>query len=255
MIFIAGPCVIESRDHAMFMASALLAVFEERGLEFIFKASYDKANRTSSKSYRGPGLDRGLEILSDVRESFGVRVISDVHDVGQVKPAAEVLDVVQIPAFLCRQTDLLVAAASTGKTVNVKKGQFLSPWDAGNIVRKIAATGGECWLTERGSSFGYNNLVVDFRSIPIMKEFGCPVIFDATHSVQRPGSAGHQSTGDPEYIETLASCGVAAGADGVFMEVHDNPGEALSDGANSLNLSDLPSLIDRLLRLELVCSC
>lgn len=249
-LIIAGPCVIESRDHCLFLASELKKILFDSGFSFIFKASFDKANRTSAESPRGPGIDEGLKILAEVRSHVGVPVLSDVHEVAQVEQAAEVLDVIQIPAFLCRQTDLLVAAAKTGKPVNVKKGQFLSPWDAEHIVRKVEGVGGECWLTERGSSFGYNNLVVDFRSIPIMKSFCDKVILDVTHSVQTPGGEGGKSGGAPEFIPTLAACGLAAGVDGLFFEVHEEPSRALSDGPNALRLDLMPELIGRLKRIS-----
>ena len=236
-LVIAGPCVIESESHCLSLGAALLRDCRRVGLPLVFKASFDKANRSSIQSYRGPGLKEGLRILQRVKTELGVPVLSDIHESGQIDPASRVLDVLQIPAFLCRQTDLLVSCARTGKVVNVKKGQFLSPWETRNIVEKIRSSGGsKILLTERGTSFGYQNLVVDFRSIPIMQGFGCPVIFDATHSVQRPGAAGNVSGGDREFIETLARAGIAAGADGLFVEVHENPERALSDGPNALPL-------------------
>ncbi len=248
---IAGPCVVESADHARFMASELKKITSANGIPFIFKASYDKSNRTSVHSYRGPGMEKGLEILSDVGREIGVPILSDVHEVQQVAPAAEVLDVLQIPAFLCRQTDLIVAAAKTGKVVNIKKGQFVSPHDMKHAVGKARESGNETViLTERGSSFGYNNLVVDFRSFPIMQGLGCPVVFDITHSLQLPGGQGSASGGQPEYIPALARAGVAAGVDGIFMEVHDDPSKALSDGPNALKLSLLPELLEELLAIR-----
>jgi 2-dehydro-3-deoxyphosphooctonate aldolase (KDO 8-P synthase) len=217
------------------------------GVPLVFKASYDKANRTSIKSFRGPGLKEGLKILGAVRDKFGVPVLSDVHDPSQCESAGEVLDILQIPAFLCRQTDLILAAAKTGRVVNIKKGQFLAPWEMKNVVDKMREFGNDrLILTERGASFGYNNLVVDFRSFPIMQSFGCPVVFDVTHSLQLPGGQGSSSGGQPEYIPHLARAGVAAGVDGLFMEVHDNPARALSDGPNALDLSRLPALLEEL---------
>src|SRR5438552_1513490 len=247
LFLIAGPCVIESREHAFFMATELKKITAARKVPFVFKASYDKANRTSIKSFRGPGADEGLNILQEVREKVGVPVLSDIHEPLQAEVAGKVLDIVQIPAFLSRQTDLILAAARTGKIVNVKKGQFLAPWEMKNVVEKMREAGNErLLLTERGASFGYNNLVVDFRSFPIMQSFGCPVIFDVTHSLQLPGGQGQSSGGQPEYIPHLARAGVAAGVDGLFMEVHENPEKALSDGPNALNLALLPGLLDEL---------
>lgn len=251
LFMIAGPCVIESRDHVFFMASELKKITSARGVPFVFKASYDKANRTSIKSFRGVGLDDGLQILRDLRDKLQVPVLSDVHEPAQCNSAGEVLDIIQIPAFLSRQTDLIVAAARTGKIVNVKKGQFLAPWEMKNVVEKIRGTGNDrVLLTERGASFGYNNLVVDFRSFPIMQSFGCPVVFDVTHSLQLPGGQGATSGGQPQYIPNLARAGVACGVDGLFMEVHDNPAKALSDGPNALSLSLLPDLLDQLVEIR-----
>jgi 2-dehydro-3-deoxyphosphooctonate aldolase (KDO 8-P synthase) len=248
---IAGPCVIESREHVFFMASELKRICSEAGVRFVFKASYDKANRSSVKSFRGPGMDEGLRILADVREQVGVAVLSDVHEPSQCKEAAEVLDIVQIPAFLSRQTDLLLAAAATGKIVNVKKGQFLAPWEMKNVVDKLRKAGNsQILLTERGATFGYNNLVVDFRSFPIMQGFGCPVIFDVTHSLQLPGGQGQSSGGQPQYIPHFARAGVAAGVNGLFMEVHDNPAKALSDGPNALDLSLLPGILEEVVKIR-----
>jgi len=243
-LVIAGPCVIESEEHCLRMARALKDIAEQAGLPLVFKASFDKANRSSIRSFRGPGLEEGLRILGRVKTETALPVLSDIHEPSQALPASRVLDVLQIPAFLCRQTDLLLAAAATKRPVNVKKGQFLSPWEAGNIVEKIRSAGnGLVLLTERGTTFGYQNLVVDFRSIPIMQGFDCPVIFDATHSVQRPGQKGDSSGGDRAYIPALARAGIAAGADGLFVEVHDNPERALSDGPNALPLSEFPLLL------------
>jgi len=251
LFLIAGPCVIESRDHSFFMARELKRITAEAGIPLVFKASFDKANRSSISSFRGPGLTRGLQILSDIRQDVGVPVLSDIHTPEQATAAAEVLDVLQIPAFLSRQTDLLLAAAGTGKIVNVKKGQFLAPWEMRNAVDKVREAGNQrCMLTERGASFGYNNLVVDFRSFPIMQSFGVPVVFDVTHSLQLPGGQGTTSGGQPEFIPHLARAGVAAGVDGLFMEVHDDPSKALSDGPNALNLSLLPNLLYQLLTIR-----
>jgi 2-dehydro-3-deoxyphosphooctonate aldolase (KDO 8-P synthase) len=251
LFLIAGPCVIESREHAFFMASELTKITSAHGVPFVFKASYDKANRTSIKSFRGPGMDEGLNILYDIREKLHVPVLSDVHEPSQCEPAAQVLDILQIPAFLSRQTDLILAAAATGKIVNVKKGQFLAPWEMRNVVDKIREAGNDrVLLTERGASFGYNNLVVDFRSFPIMQTFGCPVVFDVTHSLQLPGGHGQSSGGQPQYIPHFARAGVAAGVDGLFMEVHESPAKALSDGPNALNLSLLPDLLLQLVEIR-----
>jgi len=241
---IAGPCVVESRAHALMMAREVSRRARDAGLDYVFKASYDKANRSSHASYRGPGVGEGLDVLRAVREETGVPVLTDVHDVAQVGEAARVADVLQIPAFLCRQTDLIVAACRTGRAVNVKKGQFLAPQDARNIVSKARAAGCERFLlTERGATFGYNNLVVDMRSFPIMRGFGAPVVFDVTHSLQLPGGLGHATGGQSEFIEPLARAGVACGVDAVFMEVHEAPERALSDGPNALPLARLAPLL------------
>ncbi len=251
LFLIAGPCVIESEEHALKMAAAISAVCRELHVPYIFKASFDKANRTSLNSFRGPGLSEGLRILRQVRESAKVPVLTDVHEPAQVAPAAEVVDVLQIPAFLCRQTDLLVAAAKSGRAINVKKGQFVSPWDMRHAVAKVRESGNpRIFLTERGSSFGYNNLVVDMRSLAVMREFA-PVVFDATHSVQLP-SAGEadQSGGQPQFIPVLSRAAVAAGVDGIFLEVHDNPAHAKSDGANALHLDQLRAMLQQLLRVR-----
>lgn len=244
---IAGPCVIESREHTHFLAAQLKALAEARGIPLLFKASFDKANRTSQGSYRGVGLEEGLDILAEVRRTLGIPVLTDVHESIQCAPVAAAVDVLQIPAFLCRQTDLLLAAAATGKPVNIKKGQFLAPWDMQNAVGKLRGSGCDAiWLTERGASFGYNNLVVDMRSIPLMSGFGVPVIFDATHSVQLPGGQGNSSGGQREFVPVLAKAAVAAGARGVFMEVHPDPDRALCDGPNSLALNQLEPLLKHL---------
>jgi 2-dehydro-3-deoxyphosphooctonate aldolase (KDO 8-P synthase) len=249
---IAGPCVIESEDHALQMAEAVAAAARQAGIGAIFKASFDKANRTSKDSYRGPGLDEGLRILGEAKRRTGLPVLTDIHEVSQVGPAAEVCDVLQIPAFLCRQTDLLVEAGRSGRVVNIKKGQFLAPWDIRHAAEKVAAAGGgdRILLTERGSSFGYNNLVVDFRSLAILRETGYPVVLDVTHSLQLPGGSGHVSGGQPQFIEPLARAGAAFGVDALFFEVHDHPERALSDGANALRLDLLGPLLDRLAELD-----
>jgi 2-dehydro-3-deoxyphosphooctonate aldolase (KDO 8-P synthase) len=253
LVLVAGPCVIENETATLRCAERLMTICNGVGIPLIFKASYDKANRTSVTAFRGPGLEEGLRILNKVKESLGVPVLSDIHSIEQVAPAADVLDVLQIPAFLCRQTDLLIAAAKTGKTVNVKKGQFLAPWDMKNVVGKILSCDNEnIILTERGASFGYNNLVVDMRSFPIMRATGCPVIFDATHSVQLPGGEGTSSGGQREYVEYLACAAVATGIDGVFMEVHEEPEQALCDGPNSIRLDDLPQLLKKLQAIDAI---
>ena len=245
---IAGPCVIESRDHTHYLAAQLQDLAEARGIPFIFKASFDKANRTSLKSYRGSAMAEGLDILSEVRSRFGIPVLTDVHESAQCAPVAEAVDVLQIPAFLCRQTDLLIAAGATGCPVNVKKGQFLAPWDLIHAVEKVRSVGGAgpVWVTERGSSFGYGNLVVDFQSFPHLRRTGCPVVFDATHSVQKPGALGSSTGGAREMIPTLARAAATA-ADGFFFEVHEEPSRALSDGANALRLDQFGALLDQLL--------
>ncbi len=248
---IAGPCVIESEDHPLYMAERIKKITDKLGINYIFKASYDKANRSSVKSFRGPGMDEGLKILQKVKSAFDVPVISDIHSEAQVAPAAEALDILQIPAFLCRQTDLLIAAGESGKPVNVKKGQFLSPWDTENIISKIKSTGNEnIILTERGASFGYNHLVVDMKSFPVMRSHGYPVVYDVTHSVQLPGGQGTSSGGLAEYIEPLARAGIAAGIDGIFMEIHDCPSDAKCDGPNSLTLENLEPLLATLREID-----
>ena len=241
---IAGPCVIESRESALKHASLLREAADRVGVPYIFKSSYDKANRSAVDSYRGPGLDKGLEILAEVKEKIGVPILTDVHEREQVASVKEVADVLQIPAFLCRQTDFVVAVAQSGKVVNVKKGQFLAPWDIGNIIDKIlSANNDQILLTERGASFGYNNLVSDMRSLVVMRELGYPVVFDATHSLQLPGGLGKASGGERKYIGPLARAGVAAGVDALFMEVHENPEQALSDGPNSLPLREFEGVL------------
>ena len=244
LYIIAGPCVIESEDIAFYTAERLKVICSQVGLSLLFKSSYDKANRTSLSSFRGPGLDKGLQIFSDVRSRFGIPVISDVHSIDEVKPASEVLDAFQIPAFLCRQTDLVLSASHTGKPVNIKKGQFLAPWDVKNIIDKFISTGNRnLFITERGASFGYNNLVVDFRGLPIMRAFGYPVIFDVTHSLQLPGGLGSSSGGQKEFAETLARAAVAAGVDGLFMEVHPAPDKALCDGPNMIPIDEVADFL------------
>ena len=251
LFLIAGPCVIENPRHPGQVAARLKDITGELGIPLIFKASYDKANRSSLGSYRGPGIDRGLEILAGVRDRLGVPILTDVHEVSQVEKAAQVADILQIPAFLCRQTDLVLEAARTGKIVNVKKGQFMAPWDMKGVLDKAASTGNRgIMVTERGFSFGYNNLVVDMRSFPALRSFGFPVIFDVTHSVQRPGGLGDRSGGDAHFIDTLGPAGVAAGVDGLFMEVHENPTRALSDGPNAYPLGRLKKLLQRLLAID-----
>jgi 2-dehydro-3-deoxyphosphooctonate aldolase (KDO 8-P synthase) len=251
LFLIAGPCVIESEAHARKMAEQVARTAADAGVPYIFKASYDKANRSSVKGFRGPGVKEGLRILGKIKAELNVPILTDIHDVSQAAEAAQVCDVLQIPAFLSRQTDLLVAAAKTGRVVNVKKGQFLSPWDMSNVVEKIASAGNpNIVVTERGASFGYQNLVVDVRSFPILRKLGYPVVFDVTHSVQLPGGQGHASGGQPEFIEPLARAAVAAGVDGIFLETHDNPSAALSDGANALPLPRLAGLLSRLKELS-----
>ena len=251
--FILGPCVIESRTHALELALALREIGRRTGVPVVFKASFDKANRTSVTSFRGPGLTEGLAVLAEVRERTGLPILTDIHEAAQAAPAAEVSDILQIPAFLSRQTDLLVAAAATGRAVNIKKGQFLAPRDMRHVIAKVTAAGNHNVLvTERGVSFGYNNLVVDMRAFPMMRELGYPVIFDVTHSLQLPGGGDGVSAGMAEYIEPLASAGVAAGVDGVFMEVHEDPRIAKSDAANALRLDLLEPLIRRLVALHRV---
>jgi 2-dehydro-3-deoxyphosphooctonate aldolase (KDO 8-P synthase) len=257
LALIGGPCAIENEKHALMTAERLTTIAAARRVPFIYKSSYDKANRSSVRSYRGPGLVEGLRILKKVRDEIGVPVLSDIHQVSEVAPAAEVLDVLQIPAFLARQTDLVVAAAASGKPINVKKGQFMAPADMKNVVDKAASAGCQAvLLTERGASFGYHNLVVDMRGLEIMRETGCPVIFDATHSVQLPGGAGDRSGGERRYVQGLARAAVAFGVDALFMEMHEDPdrtmadGRPLSDGPNMLRIDDLPRLLDQLLAIR-----
>jgi 2-dehydro-3-deoxyphosphooctonate aldolase (KDO 8-P synthase) len=253
LALIAGPCAIESQQHALETAQALKEVTTAAGVPFIYKSSYDKANRTSIDGYRGPGLGKGLAILQRVREEVGVPILSDVHEVEQIAEAAEVLDILQIPAFLSRQTDLLLAAGHTGKPVNVKKGQFLAPWDMQHVALKIASTGNQrLLLTERGASFGYNNLVADMRSLAIMRDFGYPVVFDATHSVQLPGGAGKASSGQRQFVPALTRAAVGVGIDALFMEVHPDPDHAPSDGPNMLKLVDLPALLEQVKAIDVI---
>jgi 2-dehydro-3-deoxyphosphooctonate aldolase (KDO 8-P synthase) len=253
LFLVAGPCVIESESHARMIAERVSAIAAKEGVPYIFKASYDKANRSSIKGFRGPGLADGLRILAKIKTDFKLPILTDIHDASQAAPAAEVADILQIPAFLARQTDLLLSAAKTGRIINIKKAQFLSPWDMGNVAEKVASSGNHnIILTERGASFGYNNLVVDMRSFPILQKFGYPVVYDVTHSVQVPGGLGHASGGQPEFIETLARAGVAAGVDGLFLETHDNPAAALSDGPNALPLAQLPQLLSRVKELSVL---
>jgi 2-dehydro-3-deoxyphosphooctonate aldolase (KDO 8-P synthase) len=251
LFVIAGPCVIESEAHALMLAERLEATAAQLVVPLIFKASFDKANRTSVTSYRGPGMKEGLRILAAIAKRTGLPILTDVHEPSQAGPAAEVCDVLQIPAFLCRQTDLLVAAGKTGRVVNIKKGQFVSPAEMANAAEKVASTGNEkIILSERGASFGYQNLVVDMRSFPMMRKFGYPIVFDATHSVQLPAADGKSSGGQPEFIEPLARASVAAGVDGIFVEVHDNPSKALSDGSNALPLEQFKPLVKRLMEIS-----
>ena len=251
LTLIGGPCVIESEQKAMGIAEKLKRITTDLGVPFIFKASYDKANRTSIKSYRGPGLGNGLKILQKIKTQLDLPILSDVHKEEEIEPAAEVLDILQIPAFLCRQTDLIVKAAQTGKPINVKKGQFLAPWDMKNVVFKLEESGNNnILLTERGATFGYNNLVVDMRSLVLMRDHGYPVVFDATHSLQQPGGQGTKSGGQSEMIPDLARGAVAVGCDALFMEIHPDPNKALSDGPNMLQIDLLPSLLEQLVALD-----
>lgn len=253
LVLIAGPCVIESEAHALDLGRQIAGMARAAGVPYIFKASFDKANRTSVTSFRGPGLEAGVAVLGRVRDELGVPILTDIHEPGQADPVAAVADVIQIPAFLSRQTDLLTAAARTGRVVNVKKGQFLAPRDMRHAVQKVRAAGNDrVTVTERGFSFGYNNLVVDMRGFPMMRELGVPVIFDVTHSLQLPGAGDGVTAGLAEYIEPLASAGVGAGVDGVFLEVHEDPSRALSDGQNALPLARLPALLDRLVRINAI---
>lgn len=244
LVIIAGPCVIENEDVVFYTAERLKEICSGLGLPLLFKSSYDKANRTSLSSFRGPGMEKGLKILSDVRSRFNMPVISDVHSIEEVKLASQVLDALQVPAFLSRQTDLILSASFAGKPVNIKKGQFLAPWDVKNIIDKFISTGNQnLFITERGTSFGYNNLVVDFRGLPIMRSFGYPVLFDVTHSLQLPGGQGSSSGGQREFAEPLARAAVAVGVDGIFMEVHPDPDRALCDGPNMIPIDSVPELL------------
>ncbi|MCJ7646269.1 3-deoxy-8-phosphooctulonate synthase [bacterium] len=251
LVLIAGPCVIESEDQIRKTVEGLKEITSEINIPFIFKSSYDKANRTSVKSYRGPGLEKGLEILEKVKGEFDIPILIDVHRIEEVELVSKVADILQVPAFLCRQTDLIISIARTGKPVNVKKGQFLAPWDMKNVIEKIESTGNKnILLTERGSCFGYNNLVVDMKSLPIMRSFGYPVVFDATHSVQKPGGRGTATGGEREYVPFLAQAAVATGIDGLFLEVHPDPEEALSDGPNMIRLNRVRELLEKLIRID-----
>ncbi len=253
LVFIAGPCVIESHESCLKLADKLKTIFQAKKLPFIFKASYDKANRTSVNSYRGPGVKEGIKILADIKKRLGLLMLSDVHREEDIPIVLETLDIIQIPAFLCRQTDLILAAAKTGKPINIKKGQFLAPWDMKSVVEKMRSTGNEqILLTERGTCFGYNNLVSDMRSLVIMRELGYPVIYDATHSVQLPGGQGNVSGGERNMVMPLARAAVATGCDGLFLEVHENPEKALSDAATMLSIEALPNLLDQVLEIHRV---
>ncbi len=253
---IAGPCVMESVELMARVAGEVQAIAGRLGIDYFFKASFDKANRTSIHSHRGPGLEEGLRMLAGIKEQFGLRVVTDIHEPYQAAPVAQVADILQIPAFLCRQTDLLVAAAKTGRTIMVKKAQFLAPWDMQNVVNKLRESGcTDILLCERGSSFGYNTLVVDMTSFPEMKKFGCPVVFDATHSVQKPGGQGTSTGGNRAYVEPLAKAALAAGADALFMEVHPDPDNALSDGPNMVPLAELEGMLERLLAVYRAVHC
>ncbi len=253
LMLIAGPCVIESEGHARELASAIQGIARRRGVPFVFKASYDKANRTSAGSFRGPGLEAGLRVLGRIKAELGVPILTDIHEPSHAAAAAEVADVLQIPAFLCRQTDLLLAAAATGRAVNIKKGQFLAPLDVRHAIAKVTGAGNaRVLVTERGTSFGYNNLVVDMRAFPILRGLGYPVIFDITHSLQLPGGGDGVTSGLAQYIEPLGSAGVAAGVDGVFLEVHDDPPRAKSDAQNALRLDRLDALLDRLVQIDAI---
>ena len=251
LFVIAGPCVIESEDTTMLIATKLKEITNDLGINFIFKASLDKANRTSINSYRGPGIDKGLEILAKIKHELNVPVLTDIHDVESINKIASIVDILQIPAFLCRQTDLVTTAASTGLPVNIKKGQFMAPWDMKNVIEKAYSSGNnKILVTERGTTFGYNNLVVDMRSLATIQEFGAPVIFDMTHSVQLPGGAGSSSSGQRKFIPALARSAVACGVDGLFFETHPNPSEALSDGPNSIPLDKVKELLTTLLEIH-----
>ncbi|MBD5514063.1 MAG: 3-deoxy-8-phosphooctulonate synthase [Lachnospiraceae bacterium] len=251
MTVIAGPCVIESEENAMFIADTMCRTAERLGIDYYFKASFDKANRTSINSYRGPGIDEGIHILKKIKSTYGVKIATDIHEPWQAEKAAEVADIIQIPAFLCRQTDLLVAAAKTGKIINVKKAQFLAPWDMKNVVKKLEDSGNNnIMVCERGTSFGYNTLVVDMTGIVELKKLGYPVVMDATHSVQKPGGEGTSTGGNREYVEPLAKAAIAAGADALFFEVHPDPDHALSDGPNMVKLDEFENMLCRILRIR-----
>lgn len=251
LLLLAGPCVLEGYERSLKIGTAVKKITDKLGIPYVFKASYDKANRSAFNSFRGPGLNEGLQILAKIKKELDVPVVSDVHEVSQIAPAAEVLDILQIPAFLCRQTDLVFAAAQTGRVVNVKKGQFLAPWDMSNVINKIKEAGNEnIMLTERGSSFGYNTLVTDMRGLAIMREFGYPVVMDATHSVQIPGGQGTSSGGQSQYVPHMARAAAAVGIDALFLEVHDNPREALSDGPNMVALDKLEQLLVEVLAIH-----
>lgn len=253
LVFIAGPCVIESHESCLKLADKLKTIFQKKKLPFIFKASYDKANRTSGNSYRGPGVKEGIKILADIKKRLDLPILSDVHSEEEIPIVSETLDIIQIPAFLCRQTDLILAAAKTGKPINIKKGQFLAPWDMKSVVEKVRSAGNEqILLTERGTCFGYNNLVSDMRSLVIMRELGYPVIYDATHSVQLPGGHGNVSGGERNMVMPLARAAVATGCDGLFLEVHENPEKALSDAATMLSIEALPNLLEQVLEIHRV---
>lgn len=250
-VLIAGPCVIESREGCINIAKEIKNITTDLNVPFVFKASFDKANRTSINSFRGPGLEEGIEVLNDVKEKFNLNIITDIHCREQIESVSKVVDILQIPAFLCRQTDLILEAASTGKVVNIKKGQFLAPWDIENVIEKVTTVGNHnVMVTERGVTFGYNNLVSDMRSLPIMRKFGYPVIFDATHSVQQPGGLGDASAGSREFVPVLARSAIAAGCDGLYTEVHPNPDEALSDGPNMINYKTLRKVLKQILTIE-----
>ncbi|MSR31802.1 MAG: 3-deoxy-8-phosphooctulonate synthase [Gemmataceae bacterium] len=251
LLFILGPCVIESRDLVLRVANTLADLAREKKLQLVFKASFDKANRSSGATFRGPGLEAGLKVLAEVRDQFNLPVLTDIHETGHAAPAGEVCDVLQIPAFLARQTDLLFAAGKTGRVINVKKGQFMAPWDMKNVLAKLDEVGNpRVLLTERGATFGYGNLVTDMRSIPLMQDLGAPVIFDATHSVQMPGAGGDRSGGDRRMVPYLARAAVAAGCDGIFLETHPDPDQALSDGPNMISLANLPALLEQCIRIR-----
>jgi len=250
ILVIAGPCVIESEENAMYIAEKMKEISERLNIDYYFKASFDKANRTSILSYRGPGIEEGLRILKKIKTKYGLKIVTDIHEPWQAEKAAQVADIIQIPAFLCRQTDLLVAAADTGKVINIKKAQFLAPWDMANVIKKVEVSGNKnILLCERGTTFGYNTLIVDMTGIVELKKFGYPVVFDATHSVQKPGGKGNATGGNREYVEPLAKAAVAAGADGLFFEVHPEPDKALSDGPNMVKLDEFEEMLKRVIKV------